>query len=107
MYYKKKEENMNTKEADIFTTKILMSNSNVIFTGTFITTDISLRRLEHLGNVDISQTVRKIRSQRAFSIQMPDQFVFCHFAVIEHAMRQGEMGDIDWEGFDDSDSDED
>ncbi|KAK3096744.1 hypothetical protein FSP39_002853 [Pinctada imbricata] len=76
-------------------------------TGTFITIDISLQRLEHIGNIDVSETVRRIRSQRAFSIQMPDQFVFCHFAIIEHGMREGKIGEIDWEGFDDSDSDED
>ncbi|KAL5004309.1 hypothetical protein ScPMuIL_017765 [Solemya velum] len=76
-------------------------------TGTFITTDISLRRLEHISTVDIRETVRRIRSQRAFSIQMPDQYVFCHLAIIDHALRQGLLGDIDWQGFGDSDSDTD
>ncbi|XP_061172209.1 tyrosine-protein phosphatase non-receptor type 9-like isoform X2 [Saccostrea echinata] len=74
-------------------------------TGTFITTDVSLRRLEHIQTVNIRDTVRRIRSQRAFSIQMPDQYVFCHFAIIEHGMREGVIGDVDWTGFDDSDSD--
>uniref|UniRef100_A0A8W8IAE0 Tyrosine-protein phosphatase non-receptor type 9 n=1 Tax=Magallana gigas TaxID=29159 RepID=A0A8W8IAE0_MAGGI len=74
-------------------------------TGTFITTDISLRRLEHIQTVNIRETVRRIRSQRAFSIQMPDQYVFCHFAIIEHGMQEGVVGDVDWTGFDDSDSD--
>ncbi|XP_062591032.1 tyrosine-protein phosphatase non-receptor type 9-like isoform X2 [Saccostrea cucullata] len=74
-------------------------------TGTFITTDVSLRRLEHIQTVNIRDTVRRIRSQRAFSIQMPDQYVFCHFAIIEHGMREGVVGDVDWTGFDDSDSD--
>lgn len=73
--------------------------------GTFITTDISLRRLDHIQTVNIRDTVRRIRSQRAFSIQMPDQYVFCHFALIEHGMREGVVGDVDWTGFDDSDSD--
>jgi tyrosine-protein phosphatase non-receptor type 9 len=36
--------------------------------------------------VDIKGTVEKIRSQRAHSIQMPDQYVFCYMALIEHAM---------------------
>lgn len=49
--------------------------------------------------------MRRIRSQRAFSIQMPDQYVFCHFAIIEHGMQEGVVGDVDWTGFDDSDSD--
>lgn len=58
-------------------------------TGTFITTDINLHRLDDIGTVDLSQTVRHIRSQRAFSIQMPDQYVFCHLAVIDYAVKQG------------------
>ena len=58
-------------------------------TGTFIATDISTRRLEDIGSVDIDKTVRRIRTQRAFSIQMPDQYVFIHQAVLEFAQREG------------------
>jgi len=61
----------------------------VYLTGTFITMDINTRRLSDTGRVDVAQTVRRVRSQRAFSIQMPDQYVFCHVALIEHAVRQG------------------
>lgn len=86
---------------------IIETNTLLISAGTFITTDISLRRLEHISTVDIRETVRRIRSQRAFSIQMPDQYVFCHLAIIDHALRQGLLGDIDWQGFEDSDSDTD
>ena len=39
-------------------------------TGTFIATDISTRRLEDIGTVDVDKTVRRIRTQRAFSIQV-------------------------------------
>ncbi|XP_060063744.1 tyrosine-protein phosphatase non-receptor type 9-like [Ylistrum balloti] len=74
-------------------------------TGTFMTIDICLRKLEDTGRVDVQETVRRIRSQRAFSIQMPDQYVFCHLGLIEHAMRQGKLQEIDWTGFDESDSD--
>ena len=79
----------------------------LFFLGTFMTIDIALRRLEHTGRVDIKETVCKIRSQRAFAIQMPDQYVFCHLGIVEHAMRQGELEDLDLAGFDDSDSDSD
>ena len=75
-------------------------------TGTFITVDVCLRRLEDVGTVDVRETVRRIRSQRAFSIQMPDQYVFCHQAVIEHAMRQGLINGIQHISLDDSDSDD-
>ncbi|KAH3837859.1 tyrosine-protein phosphatase non-receptor type 9-like isoform X2 [Dreissena polymorpha] len=75
-------------------------------TGTFINTDISLSRLDHIHTVNIRETVRRIRSQRAFSIQMPDQYVFCHLAVIEYAKKHGLLSeecpvleDSDSEGF--------
>ncbi|XP_059165119.1 tyrosine-protein phosphatase non-receptor type 9-like [Physella acuta] len=74
-------------------------------TGTFITVDICLRCLEHVGTVDVKETVRRIRSQRAFSIQMPDQYVFCHQAVIEHAQRQGLINSMQQVTLEDSDSD--
>ncbi|KAH9520385.1 Tyrosine-protein phosphatase non-receptor type 9 [Bulinus truncatus] len=76
-------------------------------TGTFITVDICLRRLEHVGTVDVKETVRRIRSQRAFSIQMPDQYVFCHQAIIEHAQRQGLINSLEMISLDGSDSDSD
>jgi len=60
-----------------------------IVTGTFITMDINTRRLADTGRVDVAATVARVRSQRAFSIQMPDQYVFCHTALVEHAMREG------------------
>lgn len=72
-----------------------------------MTIDISLRQLEDTHRVDIKETVRKIRSQRAFAIQMPDQYVFCHLAVIEHALRQGYIEELDLSGFDDSESESD
>lgn len=55
--------------------------------GTFLTLDICASRLSAEGTVDVRGTVERIRSQRAHSIQMPDQYVFCHHAVIEYAVR--------------------
>ena len=72
----------------------------VFVTGTFCTLDIAIRKFEateKVGNfkvcknlsqflidqVDIKTTVDCIRAQRAFSIQMPDQYVFCHLAFLE------------------------
>lgn len=74
------------------------------FTGTFITVDILTKRLADTGTVDVQETVRRIRSQRAFSIQMPDQYVFIHLALIEHAYREGLLSSIELDGFDDSSS---
>uniref|UniRef100_A0A3Q3RGE2 Tyrosine-protein phosphatase non-receptor type 9 n=1 Tax=Mastacembelus armatus TaxID=205130 RepID=A0A3Q3RGE2_9TELE len=56
-------------------------------TGTFCTLDICLSRLEDIGTVDIHQTVQRMRTQRAFSIQTWDQYHFCYMAVIEYAQR--------------------
>ncbi|XP_053573320.1 tyrosine-protein phosphatase non-receptor type 9 [Bombina bombina] len=53
-------------------------------TGTFCTLDICLSQLEDVSSVNIKQTVQKMRKQRAFSIQTPEQYYFCHSAILEH-----------------------
>jgi tyrosine-protein phosphatase non-receptor type 9 len=58
--------------------------------------------------VDVRGTVEKIRSQRAYSIQMPDQYVFCHLALLEHAISKNLINGVDMSEFHDppsSDSD--
>ena len=52
--------------------------------------------------INVRETVENIRSQRAFSIQMPDQYVFCHLALLEYALIHGHLKDVDLSGFDDS-----
>lgn len=42
--------------------------------------------MEETSTVDIKGTVERIRSQRAYSIQTPEQYVFCHLALIEYAL---------------------
>uniref|UniRef100_A0A4W6CP03 Tyrosine-protein phosphatase non-receptor type 9 n=1 Tax=Lates calcarifer TaxID=8187 RepID=A0A4W6CP03_LATCA len=58
-------------------------------TGTFCALDICLSQLQDVGSLNVCQTVRRMRSQRAFSIQTPDQYYFCYNAILEHAQRQG------------------
>ena len=65
-------------------------------TGTFCTLDICLARLEDIGSVDVRQTVRRMRTQRAFSIQTWDQYYFCYTAVIEYAQRNGKLSPVQW-----------
>ena len=72
-------------------------------TGTFITIDISIQRLEARGRIDIYRTVEKIREQRAHSIQTPDQYVFCWLALFEFAICQGLLQDADLSKFDEMD----
>uniref|UniRef100_A0A3B5B2N2 Tyrosine-protein phosphatase non-receptor type 9 n=1 Tax=Stegastes partitus TaxID=144197 RepID=A0A3B5B2N2_9TELE len=65
-------------------------------TGTFCTLDICLSRLEDIGTVDVRQTVRRMRTQRAFSIQTWDQYYFCYTAVMEYAQRNGKLTPVQW-----------
>ncbi|TSO98543.1 Tyrosine-protein phosphatase non-receptor type 9 [Bagarius yarrelli] len=65
-------------------------------TGTFCTLDICLSRLEDIGTVDVKQTVRRMRTQRAFSIQTWDQYYFCYRAVIEYAQQTGRLAHVEW-----------
>ncbi|XP_033109523.1 tyrosine-protein phosphatase non-receptor type 9-like [Anneissia japonica] len=65
-------------------------------TGTFCAIDISLSRLEATQKLNIYDTVRKMRRQRAFSIQTPEQYEFCHFAVLERLQQQGKIPTVDW-----------
>jgi len=70
-------------------------------TGTFATLDISIRKFLDERRVDIRSTVEQIRAQRAYSIQMPDQYVFCHLAFLEYALNMEHVEEIDLTGFDD------
>ncbi|XP_018089549.1 protein tyrosine phosphatase non-receptor type 9-like S homeolog isoform X1 [Xenopus laevis] len=65
-------------------------------TGTFCTLDICLSRLEDIGTVDVLQTVKRMRTQRAFSIQTWDQYYFCYMAIIEYAQRKGIIAPVEW-----------
>lgn len=47
--------------------------------------------LDDLGKMNIRSVVRLIRTQRAFAIQMPDQYVFCHIAILEYAQQRGHL----------------
>lgn len=57
--------------------------------GTFCALDICLSQLQDVGTLNIYQTVLRMRTQRAFSIQTPEQYYFCYTAVLEHAQREG------------------
>lgn len=52
--------------------------------------------LDNLGTVNIRSVVKLIRTQRAFAVQMPDQYVFCHLAMLQYAQQKGVLPtDID------------
>lgn len=52
-------------------------------TGTLGAIDIALKQLTATGKVNIEGIVRKMRCQRAFSIQTPEQYEFCFRAILE------------------------
>lgn len=64
--------------------------------GTFCALDICLSQLQDVGSLNVCQTVRRMRTQRAFSIQTPDQYYFCYNAILEHAQRQGLLPTNQW-----------
>ncbi|KAH9629793.1 hypothetical protein HF086_009920 [Spodoptera exigua] len=63
-------------------------------------------RVSAEGALDVRGTVERIRAQRAHSIQMPDQYVFCHLALLEYAVMQGYLDSADLTGFDEDNEEE-
>lgn len=63
--------------------------SPLLSPGTFCALDICLSQLQDVGTLNIYQTVLRMRTQRAFSIQTPEQYYFCYTAILEHAQREG------------------
>lgn len=57
--------------------------------------------LEASALVDMKATIEKIRLQRAEAIQTPDQYVFCHLALIDYAVSHELLESVDLTGFDD------
>ena len=45
--------------------------------------------LDNVGALNVKSVVQLIRTQRAFAIQMPDQYVVCHIAVLQYAQKRG------------------
>lgn len=53
--------------------------------GTFVTVDICIQKLETTGLVDVKGVVEKLRQQRYSSIQTRDQYIFCYQGIVEYA----------------------
>ena len=66
-------------------------------TGTLGAIDIGLQQLDATGKVNVEGIVRKMRCQRAFSIQTPEQYEFCFKAIIE-ASKISKPNDQDLQG---------
>ena len=65
---------------------IVHDSAGVGRTGVIVATDISLRRLAEIGNVDVPATVSHMRLQRAGAVQNVEQYQFIYEAI---ALAQG------------------
>lgn len=91
-----------TEVAYLFTRiYIILISAGIGRSPTYITLDICIQRLETTGLIEVKDVVEKLREQRCMSIQMPDQYVFCHTSLLEYALSRGLLQDIDLPGFDD------
>lgn len=65
--------------------------------GTFVTIDICIQKLETTGLVDIRTVVERLRQQRFSSIQTREQYTFCYKAIVEYAANSGllDSNDLD------------
>ena len=62
-----------------------------VISGTFIAVDISVFMIDATNKTQIEKITRKIRKQRAFSIQTPEQYLFVHQTLIEYAIKMGKL----------------
>jgi len=60
-----------------------------------------MKRLNDQGTIDVMGTVERIRSQRAYSIQVPEQYLFCHAAMVEYALTHNLLTEKDVDGLPD------
>ena len=59
--------------------------------GTFCTIDYCIDELHDVNKTNVQGAMRKLRHQRAFSIQTDEQYEFCYRTVLEYA-RHGSGG---------------
>lgn len=55
--------------------------------GTFCCIHSLIRQYCVTGMVSVQGTVRKLRAQRAFSIQAPEQYLFIYYSILEYMNR--------------------
>jgi len=46
---------------------------------------------EATGLSNIQRVVKNIRQQRAFSVETPEQYLFCHLTLIQYAILMGKL----------------
>ena len=60
------------------------------FSGTYLAIAICREWLKRCASIDLTETVRRLRSQRAFAVQTPEQYQFCLLALKEELKRMNQ-----------------
>lgn len=55
--------------------------------GAYCTIDTCLHEMEERSRTNLQGVVRKMRKQRAFSVQTEEQYEFCYRTILEHAKK--------------------
>ena len=72
---------------------VIHCSAGVGRTGTFCCLANNIERFNTDREIDIFSTVKRIREERAFSIQTPEQYEFCYRGILEYVIgKQNEMG---------------
>ena len=58
--------------------------------GTYLAIAICREWLKRCAAIDLTETVRRLRSQRAFAVQTPEQYQFCLLALKEELKRMNQ-----------------
>lgn len=66
--------------------------------GTFVTVDICIQKLETTGLVNVKDVVEKLREQRYLSVQNSEQYIFCYKSLFEYAVSCGLLDGSDLVG---------
>lgn len=68
---------------------IIHCSAGVGRSGTFMCTDICMHMLDDLQMVNVKSVVQLLRTQRAYAVQTPEQYLFCHTVILEYAKSLG------------------
>jgi protein tyrosine phosphatase len=64
-------------------------------TGTFILLDMNIRRINQQEQIDIQESLLRLRRQRAWSMRRCTQCVFLHKALIQYSIDNGVIENVD------------
>lgn len=66
-------------------------------TGTFLTVTNSVERIKAEANVDIFQTVKRLREQRPHMIQSDTQYKFCYLTIMSYINSMCDYANFKWQ----------